>query len=75
MLSNLLQELSIALRESAPLRMERVMEDPLNRTSRLIREVYWPALTRRVDEDGVPQLLEDPKQPASAERHLYVPGG
>ena len=73
LLSNLLQELSVAYREGAALRMDRVMEDPLNRTSRLIREVYWPALTRRADESGLPRLLEDPKRPPSAERHLYVP--
>lgn len=72
-LSNLLQELSLALRGGAEPALERVLENPLARTSRLIRDVYWPALTRRVDADGLPRLLEDPKQPAASQRYLYVP--
>lgn len=72
-LSNLLQELSLALRHGALPQIERVMEDPLQRTSRLIRDVYWPALTRRADASGLPRLLEDPKRPPSRQRYLYVP--
>jgi alpha,alpha-trehalase len=72
-LSNVLQELSLARRSGAPPRLDRVDEDPIARTSRAIREEYWPALTRRLDEDGVPAALEDPKLPGGAGRLLYVP--
>jgi alpha,alpha-trehalase len=73
-LSNLLQELSLALRSGAPPRVDRVLEPPIERTSRLIRTEYWPALTRQIDEGGVPRVLEDPKLSPVAERMLYVPG-
>ncbi len=73
-LSNLLQELSLALRLGATPRIDRVLEPPIQRTSRLIRTEYWPALTRQIDESGVPRVLEDPKLSPVAQRMLYVPG-
>jgi alpha,alpha-trehalase len=73
-LSNLLEELSLAKRSETAPRLDRVGEDPIARTSRRIRTEYWPALTRRLDEDGLPGLLDDPKVPQAAQRVLYVPG-
>jgi alpha,alpha-trehalase len=73
-LSNLLQELSLARRSGAPPRLDRVLEDPIARTSRLIRTDYWNALTRQLDEDGLPSAIEDVKLPGAAQRNLYVPG-
>lgn len=72
-LANLLEELTLARRGGAPLRLDRIGEDPIARLSRRIRSEYWPALTRRFDEDGLPLALEDAKMPASARRVLYVP--
>ena len=72
-LSTLLQELSLARQSGAPPRLDRVGEDAIARTSRLIRSEYWPALTRRLDEDGLPGVLDDPKVRQLARRNLYVP--
>jgi len=72
-LSNVLAELSLARRSGAQPRLDRVDEDPIARTSRAIRDEYWPALTRRLDEEGLPAALEDPKLPGGANRLLYVP--
>jgi alpha,alpha-trehalase len=72
-LANLLQELSLARRSGATPRLDRVMEDPIARTSRLIRTEYWNALTRHLDEDGLPAAMEDVKLPGAAQRALYVP--
>jgi alpha,alpha-trehalase len=72
-LSTLLQELSLARRSGAPPRLDRVGEDAVARTSRLIRTEYWPALTRRLDEDGLPGMLDDPKVQQVGQRMLYVP--
>jgi alpha,alpha-trehalase len=73
-LANLLQELSLARRSGAAPRLDRVLEDPIARTSRLIRTEYWNALTRHLDEDGLPAAIEDVKLPGAAQRALYVPG-
>lgn len=72
-LSNLLQELSLAERAGGAPALTRVTEEPVARMARLIRTEYWDALTRRLDADGVPRLLEDPKLRQGAERRLYVP--
>ena len=72
-LANVLGELSLARRSGAEPRLDRVDEDPIARTSRAIRSEYWPALTRRLDEDGLPAAIEDTKLPAGAARLVYVP--
>jgi alpha,alpha-trehalase len=72
-LSTLLEELSLARQNGAAPRLDRVAEAPVLRLSRRIRDEYWPALTRRLDEDGLPALLDDPKVPGAPERVLYVP--
>lgn len=72
-LANVLAELSLARRSGAAPRLDRVDEDPIARTSRAIRSDWWAALTRRLDEDGLPAALEDPKLPTASTRLLYVP--
>jgi alpha,alpha-trehalase len=72
-LSTLLEELTLARHNDSSPRLDRVGEDPIARTSRRIRTEYWPALTRRLDEDGLPEVLDDPKVPEAAQRVLYVP--
>ena len=75
-LSNLLQELKLAEdagRALAPIDFTRVFENPVRRISRSIRETYWDALTRRIDEGGLPQVLIDEKLVAGGFRYLYVP--
>lgn len=72
-LAHLLEELTLAGRSGAALRLDRVGEDPIARLSRRIRSEYWPALTRRLDEDGLPAILEDTKVSAAPARVLYVP--
>lgn len=76
-LSNLLQELSLAAeakQKTARLRPDRIFEPPVDRISRSIRELYWDGLTRRIDEQGLVNILSDEKT-ASLDglRHIYVP--
>lgn len=78
-LSVLLQELSLARERGEPelrLPRERLSENPVDRTSRLIRELFWDSLTRTIDEKGLESALADEKS-ASADgpRRLYVPHG
>lgn len=77
-LSNLLQELSVKQRagsEVAPIDFEMVFEKPVHRISRLIGDLYWNSLTRRIDEDGINHLLSDEKITTGGFRYLYVPEG
>ena len=73
-LSNLLQELSLARnahRDTVTLRAERIFEQPSDRLSRQIRELFWNGLTRRLDEEGLPKIFADPKAASLDGRH-YV---
>lgn len=75
-LSNLLQELGIKHRaglEVAPIDFEMVFEKPVHRISRLIGDLYWNSLTRRIDAEGLNQLLSDEKVTTGGFRFLYVP--
>ncbi len=74
LLSNLLQELSVARqsgKEFKEISPDRIFENPVHRTSRLIREVYWDSLTRRVDEEYLPRMFQDPKV-GSEDKYKYV---
>ena len=78
-LSMLLQELSLA-RERGQATLDvsssTLSENPVDRTHRMIRDLFWDSLTRTIDEKGLGKILEDPKS-ASADglRRLYVPRG
>ncbi len=76
-LANLLEELTLAVdsgRETATIRGERVFENPVRRLSRRIREEFWRALTRTIDERGLDRVLADDKAGGDRPR-LYVPHG
>jgi len=74
--------LSVALQElkraemrgqpELPLDALRLDEGIVDRTHRLIREVYWDALTRRIDADHIDQVVVDSKVVTSGD-YLYVP--
>lgn len=76
-LSVLLQELGLAReqgRSEVVISSATLEENPVDRTHRMIRGLFWDSLTRRIDEEGLGRILDDPKS-ASADglRRLYVP--
>ncbi|KAL8404134.1 hypothetical protein RB594_009120 [Gaeumannomyces avenae] len=79
MLSNLLQELSLAKeygRKQVILDEARLNENPVNRLSRLIRDHFWDALTRRIDASSIEIAARDPKDWTDDPRpRIYVPRG
>ncbi|MBC7690662.1 MAG: trehalase [Methylotenera sp.] len=76
-LSVFLQSLALAHDQGAgelTLSETELAENPVDRTSRLIREIFWDGLTRRTDEQGLIHNLQDSKNTAQkAKNHLYVP--
>jgi alpha,alpha-trehalase len=79
MLSNLLQELTLAkafgLKEIV-LDEARLNENPVNRMARLIRDTFWGSLTRRIDGSNIFTVAEDTKVRGSDPRpRIYVPRG
>ncbi|KAI1972246.1 alpha,alpha-trehalase nth1 [Ophidiomyces ophidiicola] len=79
MLSNLLQELTIAKdyhRKHILLDEQRLNENPVNRLSRLITNSFWKALTRRIDGSNIEIVGKDPKDWTDDPRpRVYVPRG
>lgn len=80
MLSNLLQELTLAIdygRKHIVLDEARLNENPVARLRRLIKHSFWDGLTRRIDGSVIDIVAKDPK----AERmkdprpRIYVPRG
>lgn len=74
-LSNLLQELALAKKENtefAEIDIDHIIENPVDRISRKIKDLYWNGLTRTIDEVGVKKILEDDKI-ENAISYLYVP--
>lgn len=73
-LSNLLQELKLASDTNRKtVSANFIFEDPVDRISRLIRELYWDGLTRRVDAENLSQAIVDTKLPKNAPKYVYVP--
>ncbi|KAJ5393410.1 uncharacterized protein N7487_011051 [Penicillium crustosum] len=79
MLSNLLQELTIAKdygRKHIILDEARLSENPVARLSRLIKNSFWNALTRRIDGSNIEVAGRDPKDwTADPRPRIYVPPG
>jgi alpha,alpha-trehalase len=79
MLSNLLQELSLAKeygRKQIILDEARLNENPVNRLYRLIRDHFWEGLTRRIDASSIEIAAKDPKDWTDDPRpRIYVPSG
>ena len=80
MLSNLLQELTVAKeygRKSIILDEQRLNENPVDRLSRLIRTQFWDALTRRIDASLLDVIAVDTKAQSKSEEkgysRIYVP--
>lgn len=78
MLSNLLQELTIAKsfgRHQIFLDEARINEDPVNRLSRLITNQFWNSLTRRIDLYNIGEMARDTKidTPEAKNPRVYVP--
>ncbi|KAF9199552.1 alpha,alpha-trehalase nth1 [Haplosporangium sp. Z 27] len=79
MLSNLLQELSLAQdygRKYVVLDEARLNENPVDRLSRMIRHHFWDGLTRRIDAEGLETIANDPKNRSrNTAPRIYVPFG
>lgn len=79
MLSNLLQELALARdygRKRIVLDEARLAENPVDRLSRMIKNSFWNALTRRYDAEGLEIACADPKNRSSKKTaRIYVPHG
>jgi alpha,alpha-trehalase len=79
MLSNLLQELALARdhgRKRIVLDEARLTENPVDRLSRMIRNSFWHALTRRIDGDGLEIICADPKnRTGRVNPRIYIPYG
>ncbi|KAK9466566.1 trehalase-domain-containing protein [Lipomyces arxii] len=79
MLSNLLQELTLAKeygRKSIILDEQRLNENPVSRLSRLIRTQFWDSLTRRIDASSLDIVAFDPKNRSKDQSpRIYVPVG
>lgn len=79
MLSNLLQELTLAQhynRKQIVLDEARLNENPVNRLSRLIKDSFWDNLTRRIDGSNVAKVGRDPKDwTDDPHPRIYIPRG
>ncbi|KAJ5679658.1 Neutral trehalase [Penicillium macrosclerotiorum] len=79
MLSNLLQELTIAKdygRKHVILDEARLSENPVARLNRLIKNSFWKALTRRIDGSNIEVAGRDPKDwTADPRPRIYIPPG
>ncbi len=60
--------------DTLSLKFETIFEKPIDRISRLIKEVYWDGLTRRIDEDGILKIIHDEKTTTvDGYNYIYVP--
>jgi alpha,alpha-trehalase len=79
MLSNLLQELTLAKgfgRENIVLDEGRLNENPVARLSRAIEAFFWDNLTRRIDASSIEIVALDPKDwTADPRPRIYIPRG
>ncbi|CDK29804.1 unnamed protein product [Kuraishia capsulata CBS 1993] len=81
MLSNLLQELTIAKRmgrKQMILDEARLNENPVNRLKRMITTQFWKSLTRQLSPSHLVEMARDPKihtTPESRLPRIYVPHG
>ncbi|CCE64281.1 hypothetical protein TPHA_0H00710 [Tetrapisispora phaffii CBS 4417] len=79
MLSNLLQELTIAKsfgRSQIYLDEARINENPVNRLSRLIEHQFWNSLTRHIDLHTIGKIAQDSKvqtKNVKSNPRIYVP--
>jgi alpha,alpha-trehalase len=62
-------------RTVATISYDRLHENPVGRLERVIRDVFWPGLTRRLDADVIGLATKDPKNWTDDHTRLYVPAG
>ncbi|KAL9114136.1 MAG: hypothetical protein Q9227_001908 [Pyrenula ochraceoflavens] len=78
-LGNLLQELTIALdygKKQLVLDEARINENPVDRLSRFIRDMFWENLTRRIDGHNIEKVALDTKDRTPDPRpRVYIPRG
>lgn len=78
-LSNLLQELTLAKdhgRKTVVLDEVRLNENPVHRLSRLVKDEFWPGLTRSIDGRNIGKVARDPKDwTADPRPRIYIPRG
>ena len=77
MLSNLLQELTMAQRHNRKqivLDELRLNENPVTRMARLIQEEFWNNLTRHIDGSNIGKVARDDKA-ADKRPRIYIPRG
>ena len=76
-LANLLQELAIAQEDGRKLAIvadERLDENPVSRLRRLIKDLFWKNLERRLDESLIEVAAPDPKDlTENPQSRIYVP--
>lgn len=78
MLSNLLQELTLAKEQGltkTTLDGSLIDENPVSRLSRLIKDRFWDALTRKIDRDMINTIAYDEKsrEKPHPRPRIYVP--
>ncbi|PVV03751.1 hypothetical protein BB560_001763 [Smittium megazygosporum] len=80
MISNLLQEIGIAKkmgRKFIVIDTARLNENPVDRLVRTIRTVFWDELTRKMDENGIEKICNDPKSRSTegcdCKMRIYIP--
>jgi len=74
-LSNLLQELILALEQNSKIAIidtDKIVMPPVSRLSYMISNYFWDGLTRKIDADGLSQILNDDKS-ESDKQYLYIP--
>jgi len=74
-LSNLLQELVLALEQNSKtgiIDTDKITMPPVSRLSYMISNHFWDGLTRKIDADGLSQILNDDKS-ESNKQYIYIP--
>ncbi|GAA3646321.1 trehalase family glycosidase [Flavivirga jejuensis] len=71
-LSNLLQEAALLINKEEDIILKHIVEEPVTRISRVIKDYYWDKLTRSFDNEDLLNVLEDEKMQGDFLR-LYVP--
>jgi alpha,alpha-trehalase len=76
-LANLLQSLTVAQESKVNYIVvpdDVLTENPVDRLSRMIKETFWPSLTRRLDENMIEKATKDDKDWTDDPRpRIYVP--
>jgi alpha,alpha-trehalase len=76
-LANLLQSLTVAHEDEVRYIVipgDGLTENPVDRLSRLIKQTFWPSLTRRLDENMIEKAAKDEKDWTDDPRpRIYVP--